>query len=329
MDYQASTSCRKEVKNGIRKASIISVAIIFSIIISPGVSTYADGHETTNPLTENITISATVLQNPGVNPDTPPTPGPNPGPVNLSDTIDVAIFKGSSYPGSIISLLKNGVILAEIPANPDGTFEIHVRNLNPGTYSFGIRAEDSSGLQSKLLVFTIYVSSAVATIVEGIFIPPTITSDLIEVRKGDQITFLGRSVPNTEVRLSLTLNGELIKKVRAGTDGSWIYIVDSSELDMGDYFAKARSLTNNDISLYSDEVLFRVGDTNRIRPKISSLSGFRKRCDLNDDGRVNLLDFSIMAFWYKRLTFPPKVDLNSDKNVNLTDLSILAYCWTG
>ena len=75
--------------------------------------------------------------------------------------------------------------------------------------------------------------------------------------------------------------------------------------------------------------MFRVGDTNRPRPKNAYLSGFRKKCDLNNDNRVNLLDFSIMAFWYKRLTFPPKVDLNTDKQVNLTDLSILAFCWTG
>jgi hypothetical protein len=66
-----------------------------------------------------------------------------------------------------------------------------------------------------------------------------------------------------------------------------------------------------------------------MRAKLSGLTGFRKKCDLNNDNRVNLLDFSIMAFWYKRLGFPPKVDLNSDANVNLTDLSILAYCWTG
>ena len=75
--------------------------------------------------------------------------------------------------------------------------------------------------------------------------------------------------------------------------------------------------------------MFRVGDTNRLRAKVSELPGFRKRCDLNNDSRVNILDFSIMAFWYKRLGFPPRVDLNADNNINLTDLSILAYCWTG
>jgi hypothetical protein len=330
MDYQASTSCGKEVeRKKISQRYFSRIGVAFAVLLSSSLFCAADD-PAPNPLIENITISATVLQIPGVHPETPPLPPNAPsGPVNMSDTVDVAVFKGLAYPRSTISLLKNGIILAEIPANPNGSFEIHVRNLNPGTYSFGIRAEDSSGLQSKLLVFTIFVSSSVATIVEGIFIPPTITSDKTEVRKGDPITFSGRSAPDAEVRLSLTQNSEIIKKAKAGADGSWIYMIDSSELDLGDNFGKARSLTTNDTSPYSDLLLFRVGDTNRLRPKNSNLAGYRKRCDLNDDGRVNLLDFSIMAFWYKRLTFPPKVDLNSDKNVNLTDLSILAYCWTG
>ncbi len=327
MDYQASTRCSKEIiirSNSMRIMRYVGVA--FLVLFSSFSSSYADD-PAPNPLTVDITISAVVLQNPGVNPDTPPLPPT--GPVNMVDTLDVAVFKGSAYPGSTISLLKNGIILASIPANPDGTFEIHVRNLFPGTYSFGIQAKDDTGLTSKLLTFSIYISSSVATIVEGIFIPPTITSDMIEVKKGDPIIFSGKSVPNAEVRLSVSLNTEIIKKAKAGANGHWVYTVDSGELELGDNLAKARSLTENDISIYSDLLPFRVGDTNRLRPKLSGLGGFRKRCDLNDDGRVNLLDFSIMAFWYKRLTFPPKVDLNSDKNINLTDLSILAYCWTG
>lgn len=328
MDHQASSSgCKEIIKDGCKQVKILLVSIFLGIYTVSSPFAFADD-PTPNPLTENITIFAVVLQNPGVNPDTPPIP-PSPGPVNTTDTFDVAVFRGMAYPGSTISLLKNGIVMAEIPANPNGTFEIHIRNLYPGTYSFGIRAQDGAGLTSKLLVFTVFVSSSVATIVEGIFVPPTITSDKIEVKKGNQITFQGASVPDTEVRVSLTFDGELIKKVKAGADGSWIYILDSSDLSLGDYLAKARALTANDISPYSDTITFRVGDTNRLRPKASNLFGYRKRCDLNDDGRVNLLDFSIMAFWYKRLTFPPKVDLNSDKNINLTDLSILAYCWTG
>ncbi len=325
MDHQASTSSCKKIT---LKPSLRIQFLCFGILAASSLSSlsvsFADD-PTPNPLSETIIISATVLQNPNISPNTPPTPPSSP--INLADTFDVAVFKGVAYPGSIISLLKNGVIIAEIPANPNGTFEIHVRNLNPGTYSFGIRAEDKTGLKSKLLTFTVFVSASVATEVSGIFIPPTITTDKVEVKKGDQIVFSGTSVPESEIRLSVAYNGEVITRIKAKQDGSWVYSITYS--DFGDYVAKARSLTVGDLSPFSDEITFLVGMTNRIRPKTLTLAGFRKRCDLNDDNRVNLLDFSIMAFWYKRLTFPPKVDLNSDKSVNLTDLSILAYCWTG
>lgn len=325
MDYQTSTSSIKEI---IRVRNTKTHITLYGFLCFLAVFTVSTvfAQTTTNPLMEGITISAMVLQSPGVRPDTPPIA---PGPINMIDTTDVAIFKGLAYPESIVSLLKNGIVIAQIPSNQDGSFDIRVRNLNPGVYSFGLRAQDKNGLQSKLVLFTIFISSSVATIVEGIFMPPTITTDKIIVKKGEQIIVGGSSAPNAVVRLSVASSFELLKKVEANASGTWSYSLDSKDLDMGDYNVKAKSLLLTDLSSYSEIVPFSVGTASTIRPKKSLLYGFRKRCDLNDDGRVNLLDFSIMAFWYKRSTFPPKVDLNSDNRVNLTDLSILAYCWTG
>ena len=58
------------------------------------------------------------------------------------------------------------------------------------------------------------------------------------------------------------------------------------------------------------------------------------KCDLNEDGRCNLVDFSIAAFWYKRKLSPEfivreKRHLNGDGKVDLVDFSIMAYYWTG
>ena len=329
MDYQASTSSSKKVTQvyGLR-IKILRLFSLFALFTTASQYCFADD-PTPNPLTEDITISAMVLQGP-TNTQTPPLPiSSAPGVTNQIVTLDAAIFKGMAYPGSTVSLLKNGTIIAKIPAQADGTFDIRLRDLAPGTYSFGLRAEDANGLQSKILTFTIYVSSLIATTVDGIFIPPTLTSDKIEVMKGSAVTFTGKSAPDAEVRLSFAAKTELLRKTRSDSTGAWFFELDSSLLDSGDYEAKARSLTSQNLSPYSDAIFFRIGDTNRARPKFSLLSGFRKKCDLNNDNRVNLLDFSIMAFWYKRISFPPKVDLNTDKQVNLTDLSILAFCWTG
>ena len=320
MDYQASSSSCKEIaQKGIKSIilCIVGTATLFSTVFA---------QTTTNPLTVDVTISANVLVGPGVYPDTPPSP---PGPVNMSENIDAAIFKGVAYPGSTIAILRNGIVIAEIPAQQDGTFDVRVRNIGSGTYTFGVRAKDTFGIESRVLSFTIFISSGIATVVEGIFIPPTITTDKIEVKKYDTIKFFGSAYPNSEIRLSLIGNVETIKKALTNASGTWEYILDTTPLSFGEYDAKARFVTATSISAFSESISFRIGNTNRERGAVGLLGGFRKRCDLNGDNRVNLLDFSIMAFWYKRLGFPEKVDLNSDKNVNLTDLSILAYCWTG
>lgn len=283
----------------------------------------------------SITVSAYVID-----PNAPsPTPSPSPSPsggggggggggVALNTGSDAAIFKGLAYPGSIVTLLKNGVIVTEIPASPDGSFEIRLNSLNPGTYSFGIRAEDNQHLRSTLDLYTVYVASGVTTVVDGIFIPPTITTDMEEVRKGDPIILFGKSAPSANLTISIHSSTEIVKKTSSNTSGAWLYKLDSNELELGGHQGKVRASTDSDLSLYSDVLSFTVGTKNIPRTQTPTVSA-ATRCDLNGDGRVNLSDFSIMAFWYKRTGFPGKVDLNVDGKVNLTDLSILAYCWTG
>lgn len=52
--------------------------------------------------------------------------------------------------------------------------------------------------------------------------------------------------------------------------------------------------------------------------------------DINKDGHINIVDFSIMMFYWGQ-TDPanPCVDLNHDHLVDITDFSIMLYWWTG
>lgn len=286
--------------------------------------------QTASSFTETVTIDAVVISN-TVSPATPP-PSPsvitnNGVPLVNESGTDSAIFKGKAYSGSTVSVLKNGLVLNELPANIDGTFEVPVHNIRPGTYTFSLLAKDSKGLKSSTVTYTIVITSGSITEVSDIVIPPTITTDKIEVKAGDLITFSGTSVPNSDILLSLFIKSGINKTVSSNSKGEWSYILSTKDFELGDYNAKARTKISTDVSSYSETVLFTIGTSNKMRK--SGLSSSTMRCDLNNDSRVNLLDFSIMAFWYKRLGFPIKVDLNSDKRINLTDLSILAYCWTG
>lgn len=280
--------------------------------------------------TETIDIEATVISN-TVSPATPP-PVPslitnNGVPLIIESGTDKAIFRGKSYPGSSIAVLKNGLIVNELSSYADGTFEVPVNNILPGVYTFSLSAKDENGLRSSSVPYTVVVSSGAITEVNDIIMPPTLTTDKTEVRSGDPLIFSGYSIPNSNVTISIFVQGGNTASVLANDRGVWLYNFQTKNISIGNYNAKARAKIGGINSPYSETVLFTVGTKNTLRKSGSTYSTMR--CDLNNDLRVNLLDFSIMAFWYKRLGFPAKVDLNSDKRINLTDLSILAYCWTG
>ncbi len=62
----------------------------------------------------------------------------------------------------------------------------------------------------------------------------------------------------------------------------------------------------------------------------NEISNCNTKWDFNNDCKVNLIDFSIMLYWYNNHVLPPKnIDLNKDTKINIEDFSILAYHWTG
>lgn len=234
-------------------------------------------------------------------------------------------FKGFAYPGSIVSLLKDGYLKVEVPASPDGTFDITLGSITQGTYNFAIRAEDPEGRRSVLQMYTVYVSSGITTVVKGIFLPPTVSVDKREVKKGDVLNIFGRTLSGGQVTLAIHSDNELIRKIDGDSSGIWFYKLDTSELELGDHQIKARSSKLNDLSTFSQSLKFKVGlinvDVGKL--KVDSIH------DLNDDNRIDLVDFSILAYWYKRPQPPAEVDANHDGKIDLVDFSILAYYWTG
>jgi hypothetical protein len=115
-----------------------------------------------------------------------------------------------------------------------------------------------------------------------------------------------------------------IKKV-ADASGAYLLNFDTSVLEMGQHQTKSKSALNGEITAFGKVIGFAVGTKNVSAewPKVAA------KGDTNGDGRVNLVDFSIAAYWYKRTNPPASVDLNSDGKVDLVDFSIMAFHWTG
>ncbi len=254
------------------------------------------------------------------------------GPISSAPVVNTgasAVFAGRAYPKSTITLLKDAQVAATTVAGADAKFEISLSGLSAGNYVFSIYGEDKDGNRSSLLSFPVSVTVGANTSVSGIFIAPSIAADKSEVKRGDNITFFGQSSPQSTIVIAVNSEEELFANAQSDTSGAYLLNFDTSVLEMGDHSAKSKASVSGEISSFSKAVAFKVGTKNVAA--VEEKKEQKSVNDLNGDNRINLVDFSILVYWYQRpLTGAGvKVDINRDGKVNLVDFSILASHWTG
>ncbi|MDP2864477.1 MAG: hypothetical protein Q8N73_02385 [bacterium] len=283
----------------------------------------------TTPAQAGVSVTATVAA-----PEQPSPPGGGGGggggaPPSVETKV---IFSGRAYPKSAVTLLKDAQIAATTIAGSDANFQITISGLTGGNYIFSLYSEDNKGIRSSLLTFPVSVTSGATTKVSGIFISPSIAVDKSEVKRGDNIVIFGQSAPQADIIISINSDEEFFGKIISGRDGVYLYNFDTSVLAFETHYTKSKAAIGNlEISGWSTVVGFLVGTKN-------VFAGLPTKCpakaDLNGDCRVNLVDFSIAAYWYKRplsaaFKGTEKEKLNGDGKIDLIDFSIMAYYWTG
>jgi hypothetical protein len=102
--------------------------------------------------------------------------------------------------------------------------------------------------------------------------------------------------------------------------GLWSLDADTTGLTKGTYRIRARTIKSPQAeSTYSTALLVGVGEGPT--PDTSMAA------DINKDGKVNLVDFSIMLTSWGGVN--PDADINADGVINLSDFSIMLFNWTG
>jgi hypothetical protein len=240
-----------------------------------------------------------------------------------------AEFSGRAYPQSDVILLKDGQIAVTTIAGPDGKFKLGVTDIQAGTYTFGIYAEDSKGTRSSIFAFPISVTSGTTATITGIFIAPTINVDKDVIKRGENVVIFGESAPGAEMTIQVNSDPIYVTTDSDSVDGGYIYTFNTGLVENGAHTTKSKASLSGTVSAFSLAVGFEVNNTGIAQPKSAC-----KKADLNCDGRVNLVDFSIAAFWYKQSLsssfIPVEIErLNGDGRVDLIDFSIMAYYWTG
>ncbi len=262
-----------------------------------------------------------------VSPPSPPGGGGGGGgggvPAPVSSGASVS-FSGRAYPASGVTILKDGQVAVTTIAGPDARFSSSLSDLTAGSYIFSVYADDKNGNRSGLFTFPVSLTAGATATVSGIFLAPTIDLDKTQVKQGELVTVVGYTAPGSEVTIQVDSAVPQLFKTSADSDGSYAYDVATSSLELGDHTAKSKAAQGGQITAFGKLVSFTVGDKTVTKSPAVPLTG-----DVTGDGRVNLIDFSILAYWYKRASPPARVDLNGDGQVNLIDFSIMAFYWTG
>lgn len=239
------------------------------------------------------------------------------------------IFSGRAYPLGNVYILKDGQLGVKTIASPDSNFYASFDDLSEGNYNFSVYGEDNEKRKSSLFTFSVFVTKGTITRISGIFIAPTIDVDKSEVKKGDNLAIFGQSVPDSEIVINVNSEEEIFLRTKSTEDGVYFYNFDTSIIAMGDHSTRSKAVLGQEASSFGKTVVFLVGTKNIFKTNDDDLMG-----DLNYDKRVNLVDFSIAAYWYKRslsksFTLIEIDKLNGDGKIDLTDFSIMAYYWTG
>jgi hypothetical protein len=244
-------------------------------------------------------------------------------PGSEKEQITKVIITGKSYPRSEVNILLDSKVLGVVQADTKANFYFESRDVPAGVASFSFWSADKEGIKSTLLTLTVRIISGAVTTITGVYLSPSINTDKKAVEKGEPIKIYGQTVPDTDVKVHVNSDAEIVTKTNSLDTGDWSIIFDTNQVEEDLHTAKALfelQVGGNIIkSGFSRSISFYVG---KEMPSESCPGA-----DLNRDGRVNLTDFSILLYWWG--TDNACADQDHDGTVNLVDFSIMMYHWTG
>lgn len=238
----------------------------------------------------------------------------------------LVIITGYAFPRSSITVLVDGTIADTVTSGADGQFEISLDDIARGAYTFGVYGTDKSGVKSSTYSTTFTVTGARGSTLSNINVMPSIKVSPNPVDPNSTLVISGYSIPDATVTIENQNDktSASLKTFTARSDGNgfWTTNISTDGFKTGTYKVRAKAKQDTGVSTnFSGYTLYGVGEA----AKTGGSS------DLNRDGKVNLIDFSILLFWWNSNggNSNPSADINGDGKVSLTDFSILIFNWTG
>ena len=230
---------------------------------------------------------------------------------------------GRAYPNRTVHIILDAEEVGTVRADGDGRFDF-ATNASPGTVSMGFWALDTNNDRSITLNNTFDVTQGAITNVSGILLPPTLIAPDVTVNPGETIAFSGQTIPSTRVELHID-NSSTVESTTSNSDGEWSINFNTAGMSAAEHTARARFI------LGSGTLITQSSFSTTLQLFIGVDGAPASPSDLNRDGSIDLIDFSILIFWWGTAggQSDPPADINGNGNVGLEDFSILLFNWTG
>jgi len=276
--------------------------------------------------TETLTPTATPVPGGGGGGGSVPTSIPTP----LLPTPAIVELKGIAYSYTVINILRDAQLIGEAKADSNGLFSFTDSGLAGGDYNYAILAIDSESRKSMLAYFMLSVAPRSVSSVTGIIVPPTVSANKNQLQPGEILEVSGQAAPDAVVTIKILPSG-IVRQMLVQNDGRYFARIETAGLPAGLYkILVNEKLKEGGESVFSDIEKFGIGMPYEKRKFEIPGIGSDYQPDYNRDGRVNIIDVSIMLYWFKK-SVPAGffLDLNGDGKVDIADFSVLAYYWTG
>lgn len=282
---------------------------------------------------EVVALSSQITATPVAAAAPSPTPGSGSGGNNPATPETTITIQGNAMPNATITILIDSFVAGTTIADANGAFSATTANLSAGTRLIGLYAQDSDNRRTATMTLPVVATISKNTIVGSILLSPSISVNNAVVKRGDAMQFSGQGAPGAEITITIrNENEDVVATLSAVTDAQGRYTASfaTNTLTESEYSVSATQTYNQQVSEKGQILLFRVGQ--------QTIPSQEFACpiygDLNRDCRVNLIDFSIAAFWFGKTLSPEfaeleRIKLNNDRVINIIDFSIMAYYWTG
>lgn len=240
------------------------------------------------------------------------------------------IISGYAFPGSRVTVLVDGVAVETgVSVNGNGSFSYSVEEIARGVYTFGVFAIDRDTTKSSTFTTTFSVAGARESTLSNVNLMPTIKVAPNPVDVGAQVVFSGYAIPNSTVTIETEQEKRGNPKTSTTTSdssGRWSVAQSTTGFAKGTWKVRAKSAQTTGSLLSSNFSQYTSYGVGGATPALTGSNS-----DLNRDGKVNLVDFSILLFHWNTDggKSDPPADINRDGKVSLTDFSIMIFNWTG